>query len=225
MKNTQDKGITLVALIIMITIMLILSGLIIRMVVRGGAIDKADEAAITTELSQIKEAWVRTKTERSYKKISNPDEELGEMKIDVGMYERKKVDKNTYTIEYDDKYIYFFGEQQPDRDIAIALGYKTEKEPEEVEQIPYEIEIINMSKMTNMSKGQTRTLEASVNPLGANVIPPEGVTVLWTSSNSSIIPIDLLTGYLVVVGTGGSSVITARISGTSIQATCTIMIK
>ena len=61
MKN--ENGITLIALIITIIVMLILVGVTINVALNGGLFEKAKNAAIQTELEQIKEQLVLAKAE------------------------------------------------------------------------------------------------------------------------------------------------------------------
>lgn len=182
MKSTQNKGVTLIALVITIIIMMILAGVVIDTVLEGGLFGQTQKATLTAELVQIKEKWGIAREERAHSDI---DEFTKWPNIDIGRYEGSK----TVGICWDDRYIYFIGEQQPDKDIAIKLGYKTEVvQPENSSDYTITMGAPFASPLVNMEKGNTYTITVSVSSNHSNK------NVEWYSSNPSILSIDKSTG-------------------------------
>lgn len=102
--KTNEKGITLMTLVITIIVILILAGVTISLVINGGIIDKASEAVKISKLSQIKEEMkidiITKQTEeitQGKKGISN--EQVQEI---VNKYGELQEDKDTIKTEYGD---------------------------------------------------------------------------------------------------------------------------
>ena len=68
LKLKQNKGITLIALIITIIVMLILVTVTVTVALNGGLFAKAEEAGIKTKISQIQDALIVKKTEKMAEK-------------------------------------------------------------------------------------------------------------------------------------------------------------
>ena len=84
MKDT--KGITLIALIITIIVMLILVGVTVTTAINGGLFTASQEAKFKTEVSQIKEF-----VEKLSDKLGNSIIVIGSLKKDGGVFIMVKV--------------------------------------------------------------------------------------------------------------------------------------
>ena len=100
-RNKEDKGITLVALVITIVILLILAGISVSTLTNTGLFNKAKEARQKSENAQILENSTLAKYENTIESIDNNTRQAsGALQLDYA----KAIDISSYTSE-DNKYI------------------------------------------------------------------------------------------------------------------------
>ena len=100
-RNKEDTGITLVALVITIVILLILAGISVSTLTNTGLFNKAKEARQKSENAQILENSTLAKYENTIESIDNNTRQAsGSLQLDYA----KAIDISSYTSE-DNKYI------------------------------------------------------------------------------------------------------------------------
>ena len=102
----QEKGITLIALIITIVVLLILAGVAIKSIQDGGVITKAQSAADSMNKAQIEEKVELVKMELKMESITNKDAEIGVAEFRnriIGTFQVNDTD-NDNVIQVNDKY-------------------------------------------------------------------------------------------------------------------------
>ena len=195
MKKKNERGITLIVLVITIIVTLILAGVTISgLNGENGIITKSKEAKIKAEKSRTIEkinlVILTVMTE-------------GDGDIDTGKL-REELEKEGLTVKTegnnlpwdvsDGKYIY-----------RINEDYTVE-----------EVEGINLSKKEiKLASGENETITATLT---------EGTTgkITWESSAPDIVKVE--NGKITAVGESGTATITAKVEGTEYQATCTVKI-
>lgn len=203
-KNT--KGITLIALVITIIVLLILAGVTISTLTGdNGILSKAQSAKIKNEKASEKEQIeLAVLTSR----INNKNN----AEIDEGILqeELEKLKANKEIKEYsliDDEF------QLP----CVVTGKSgTKYQILEESGIVEELRGISLSQTKlKMVEGQTETITATLT---------EGVTgtIIWTSSNTNVATVS--GGTITAVGTSGTAEITASVEGTDYSAKCTVTI-
>ena len=194
-KKKNARGITLIALVITIIVLLILAGVTINALSgENGIITKSKEAKIKTEKSKTIEKInlaILTAMTKGDGDIDNATlrEELEKEGLTV------KTEGNNLPWDVSDgKYIY-----------RINEDYTVE-----------EVEGINLSKKEiKLASGENETITATLT---------EGVTgtITWESSAPDIVKVE--NGKITAVGESGTATITAKVEGTEYQATCTVKI-
>ena len=195
MKKKNERGITLIVLVITIIVTLILAGVTISgLNGENGIITKSKETKIKAEKSRTIEkinlVILTVMTE-------------GDGDIDTGKL-REELEKEGLTVKTegnnlpwdvsDGKYIY-----------RINEDYTVE-----------EVEGINLSKKEiKLASGENETITATLT---------EGTTgkITWESSAPDIVKVE--NGKITAVGESGTATITAKVEGTEYQATCTVKI-
>ena len=195
MKKKNERGITLIVLVITIIVTLILAGVTINALSgENGIITKSKEAKIKTEKSRTIEkinlAILTAMTK-------------GDGDIDTGKL-REELEKEGLTVKTegdnlpwdvaDDKYIYRINEDYTVEEVqGISLSKK-------------EIKLVS---------GESETITATLT---------EGVTgtITWESADKNVATVE--NGKITVVGTTGSTTITAKVEGTDYEATCKVSI-
>ena len=130
-KINNNKGITLIALVVTIIILILLAGVSISMLTgENGIITQVRNAEYKTELAAIKEKFdlaltnniiTGEKLKEYYKPYtSNLDNEEGTVKEIIKDADEKILE----TIEIREKIIYYVGNDERERKIAEELGYK-----------------------------------------------------------------------------------------------------
>ena len=201
----EQKGITLVALVITIVIMLILAGVIISVSLNGGLFSTANEATaemqIDIEKEQLLTAALRSVGRNGKINFSDLDNNLPEnfTKISEGKYESSTGNKYQVT-----------------EDVDVILLDGTEEEPEEPVTPPtITLSTRQISKEITNGISETVSLTATLNNASGNLT--------WTSSNPSVAEIS---------GSGTTRTITLKQAGTAtitvsygdVSATCSITI-
>ena len=208
----ENKGITLVALVITIAIMLILAGVTISVSLRGGLFSKASESTLQMQIEAEKEqllmATLGALGRNGKVDLTKLDSNLptGFQKIGTGTY--KSSTGNIYQVTVD-------------ADIILLNG--TEGEPEEPDTpvVPPATPTITLSttqitKEITAGTPETVTLTATLNNANGDLT--------WTSSDTSVAEIS---------GSGATRTITLKKSGTAIitvkygtqaTATCNITV-
>ena len=194
-KRKNARGITLIALVITIIVLLILVGITINALSgENGILKRATQAKSKTgranALEQINLAIITARTEG-----------LGQVDKTVL---RDEITKAGMTVKTDgddlpwevvsDKYIFRINEDYTVEEISgIGLSKK-------------ELKLFN---------GQSETITATLT---------EGVTgtITWESADKNIATVE--NGKITVVGTTGSTTITAKVEGTEYEATCKVSI-
>jgi len=194
-KKKNARGITLIALVITIIVLLILAGVTINALSgENGIITKSKEAKIKTEKSKTIEKInlaILTAMTKGDGDIDNATlrEELEKEGLTV------KTEGNNLPWDVSDgKYIY-----------RINEDYTVE-----------EVEGINLSKKEiKLASGENETITATLT---------EGTTgkITWESSAPDIVKVE--NGKITAVGESGTATITAKVEGTEYQATCTVKI-
>ena len=194
-KKKNARGITLIALVITIIVLLILAGVTINALSgENGIITKSKEAKIKTEKSRTIEKInlaILTAMTKGDEDIDNATlrEELEKEGLTV------KTEGNNLPWDVSDgKYIY-----------RINEDYTVE-----------EVEGINLSKKEiKLASGENETITATLT---------EGTTgkITWESSAPDIVKVE--NGKITAVGESGTATITAKVEGTEYQATCTVKI-
>ena len=194
-KKKNARGITLIALVITIIVLLILAGVTINALSgENGIITKSKEAKIETEKSKTIEKInlaILTAMTKGDGDIDNATlrEELEKEGLTV------KTEGNNLPWDVSDgKYIY-----------RINEDYTVE-----------EVEGINLSKKEiKLASGENETITATLT---------EGTTgkITWESSAPDIVKVE--NGKITAVGESGTATITAKLEGTEYQATCTVKI-
>ena len=194
-KKKNARGITLIALVITIIVLLILAGVTINALSgENGIITKSKEAKIKTEKSRTIEKInlaILTAMTKGDEDIDNATlrEELEKEGLTV------KTEGNNLPWDVSDgKYIY-----------RINEDYTVE-----------EVEGINLSKKEiKLASGENETITATLT---------EGTTgkITWESSAPDIVKVE--NGKITAVGERGTATITAKVEGTEYQATCTVKI-
>ena len=194
-KKKNARGITLLALVITIIVLLILAGVTINALSgENGIITKSKEAKIKTEKSKTIEKInlaILTAMTKGDGDIDNATlrEELEKEGLTV------KTEGNNLPWDVSDgKYIY-----------RINEDYTVE-----------EVEGINLSKKEiKLISGENETITATLT---------EGTTgkITWESSAPDIVKVE--NGKITAVGESGTATITAKVEGTEYQATCTVKI-
>ena len=195
MKKKNERGITLIVLVITIIVTLILAGVTISgLNGENGIITKSKEAKIKAEKSRTIEkinlVILTVMTE-------------GDGDIDTGKL-REELEKEGLTVKTegdnlpwdvaDDKYIYRINEDYTVEEVqGISLSKK-------------EIKLVS---------GESETITATLT---------EGVTgtITWESADKNVATVE--NGKITVVGTTGSTTITAKVEGTEYEATCKVSI-
>ena len=195
MKKKNERGITLIVLVITIIVTLILAGVTISgLNGENGIITKSKEAKIKTEKSKTIEKInlaILTAMTKGDGDIDNATlrEELEKEGLTV------KTEGNNLPWDVSDgKYIY-----------RINEDYTVE-----------EVEGINLSKKEiKLASGENETIIATLT---------EGTTgkITWESSAPDIVKVE--NGKITALGESGTATITAKVEGTEYQATCTVKI-
>ena len=73
--NLYEKGITVIALVVTIIVMLILVGVTISVALNGGLFGKAEEAGSKTKISQIQEA-LTLKKQKKWQTIMEKNQQI-----------------------------------------------------------------------------------------------------------------------------------------------------
>ena len=194
-KRKNARGITLIALVITIIVLLILAGITINALSgENGILKRATQAKSKTgranALEQINLAIITARTEG-----------LGQVDKTVL---RDEITKAGMTVKTDgddlpwevvsDKYLFRINEDYTVEEISgIGLSKK-------------ELKLFN---------GQSETITATLT---------EGVTgtITWESADKNVATVE--NGKITVVGTTGSTTITAKVEGTEYEATCKVSI-
>ena len=194
-KKKNARGITLIALVITIIVLLILAGVTINSLSgENGIITKSKEAKIKTEKSKTIEKInlaILTAMTKGDGDIDNTTlrEELEKEGLTV------KTEGNNLPWDVSDgKYIY-----------RINEDYTVE-----------EVEGINLSKKEiKLASGENETITATLT---------EGTTgkITWESSAPDIVKVE--NGKITALGESGTATITAKVEGTEYKATCTVKI-
>ena len=195
MKKKNERGITLIVLVITIIVTLILAGVTISgLNGENGIITKSKEAKIKAEKSRTIEkinlVILTVMTE-------------GDGDIDTGKL-REELEKEGLTVKTegdnlpwdvaDDKYIYRINEDYTVEEVqGISLSKK------EIKLVSGESETITAT-LTEETTGKIR----------------------WESSAPDIVKVE--NGKITAVGESGTATITAKVEGTEYQATCTVKI-
>lgn len=73
LNKNNDKGVSLIMLVVTIIIMVILAGVTINTTLESGVIDKAEDLHIRTEFSELAEEWNTRRAELNMKNVSDED--------------------------------------------------------------------------------------------------------------------------------------------------------
>ena len=205
--RTSQKGITLIALVITIAIMLILAGVTIRVSLKGGLFGKANEATSQMQIEAEKEdlltAALGTLGRNGKVDLTKLDSNLptGFQKIGTGTY--KSSTGNTYQVT-------------EDADIILLNGEEGETEEPDTPATPtITLSTTQITKEITSGTPETVSLTATLNNASG--------TLTWTSSDTSVAEIS---------GSGTTRIITLKKAGTAIitvsygsaSATCTITV-
>ena len=197
----RNNGITLVALVITIILLLILAGITISSLTSSGLFKAAQNARTTTDESTILEKI----------KLSLMNSRFGEGKygeIDLGLLEDELVRQGIESSEITKGE----GGNLPWKITHDGFTFEV-KEDGTIEKVNG----ISLNKtVLKLMKGANETLVAT---------KTEGLTgdVEWSSSNTSVATVDNA-GKVTVVGESGSADITASISGTGYSTKCTVTV-
>jgi hypothetical protein len=198
-KNLANKGITLIALVISIIVILMLAGVSLSATVGdNGIITKAQSAKIENEKASVKESL-------SMAVAAATANANGRLDINSLEEELNKLDGITVAKDGEDG-------QLPWTVTGSGMKFQI-KEDGTVEEING---IILSKELLKMVEGQS--------PVTITATLTYGVqgTVTWTSSNESIATVN--NGTITLVGTSGIADITATISGTGYSATCKVTV-
>ena len=102
----QEKGITLIALIITIVVLLILAGVAVKSIQDGGIITKAQSAADSMNKAQIEEKVELVKMEFTIETMTDKESEKGVEELRDKIIETFQIDDtdNDNVIQVNDKY-------------------------------------------------------------------------------------------------------------------------
>ena len=194
-KRKNARGITLIALVITIIVLLILVGITINALSgENGILKRATQAKSKTgranALEQINLAIITARTEG----LGQVDKTVLRDEITkVGMTVKTDGDDLPWEV-VSDKYLFRINEDYTVEEISgIGLSKK-------------ELKLFN---------GQSETITATLT---------EGVTgtITWESADKNVATVE--NGKITVVGTTGSTTITAKVEGTEYEATCKVSI-
>ena len=194
-KRKNARGITLIALVITIIVLLILVGITINALSgENGILKRATQAKSKTgranALEQINLAIITARTEG----LGQVDKTVLRDEITkAGMTVKTDGDDLPYEV-VSDKYIFRINEDYTVEEISgIGLSKK-------------ELKLFN---------GQSETITATLT---------EGVTgtITWESADKNVATVE--NGKITAVGTTGSTTITAKVEGTEYEATCKVSI-
>ena len=194
-KKKNARGITLIALVITIIVLLILAGVTINALSgENGILKRATQAKSKTGrsnvLEQINLAIITARTEG----LGQVDKKLLRDEITkAGMTVKTDGDDLPWEV-VSDKYLFRINEDYTVEEISgIGLSKK-------------ELKLFN---------GQSETITATLT---------EGVTgtITWESADKNVATVE--NGKITVVGTTGSTTITAKVEGTEYEATCKVSI-
>ena len=194
-KKKNARGITLLALVITIIVLLILAGVTINALSgENGIITKSKEAKIKTEKSKTLEKInlaILTAMTKGDGDIDNAT--LREELEKEGLTVKTEGDNLPWDVA-DDKYIYRINEDYTVEEVqGISLSKK------EIKLVSGESETITAT-LTEETTGKIR----------------------WESSAPDIVKVE--NGKITAVGESGTATITAKVEGTEYQATCTVKI-
>lgn len=227
----RESGITLIALVITIVILLILAGISIRALSDNGLFGKAKEAKSRNSYSVAYE-------ELSLKITSINLDKQGEATFEDIIKGLNEDEENLYTIYFDSKtskisnqgdiieadigdnslsdklenkdeiYIVYKGyEFKINKELSIYNEYSKEIKEEEKQ-------LSLATSEENMVAGNTFTIDSTV--------APSGLEIEWTTDKSSVATVE--DGVVTAVAQGTAN-ITATIKGTRISETCKITVK
>ena len=194
-KKKNARGITLIALVITIIVLLILAGVTINALSgENGILKRATQAKSKTgrsnALEQINLAIITARTEG----LGQVDKKVLRDEITkAGMTVKTEGDDLPWEI-VSDKYIFRINEDYTVEEISgIGLSKKEIK----------------------LASGENETITATLT---------EGVTgtITWESADKNVATVE--NGKITVVGTTGSTTITAKVEGTDYEATCKVSI-
>ena len=194
-KKKNARGITLIALVITIIVLLILAGVTINALSgENGILKRATQAKSKTgrsnALEQINLAIITARTEG----LGQVDKKVLRDEITkAGMTVKTDGDDLPWEV-VSDKYIFRINEDYTVEEISgIGLSKKEIK----------------------LASGENETITATLT---------EGTTgkITWESSEPDIVKVE--NGKITVVGTTGSTTITAKVEGTDYEATCKVSI-
>ena len=194
-KRKNARGITLIALVITIIVLLILAGITINALSgENGILKRATQAKSKTgranALEQINLAIITARTEG----LGQVDKTVLRNEITkAGMTVKTDGDDLPYEV-VSDKYLFRINEDYTVEEISgIGLSKK-------------ELKLFN---------GQSETITATLT---------EGVTgtITWESADKNVATVE--NGKITAVGTTGSTTITAKVEGTEYEATCKVSI-
>ena len=126
-RKTNNNGITLIALVITIIVLLILAAVSIATLTgQNGILTRAKDAKVETRGAEVEEIVELWKTENKMSEYSNSndtpksEDELLQELLDNKQIFEEEIDRENQTITIDDKIIYY-GEGKPLTDIFVAL--------------------------------------------------------------------------------------------------------
>ena len=195
-KKKNARGITLIALVITIIVLLILAGVTINALSgENGILKRATQAKSKTgrsnALEQINLAIITARTEG----LGQVDKKVLRDEITkAGMTVKTDGDDLPWEV-VSDKYIFRINEDYTVEEISgIGLSKKEIK----------------------LASGENETITATLT---------EGVTgtITWESSAPDIVKVE--NGKITAVGESGTATITAKVEGTEYKATCTVTVK
>ena len=223
MKN--QKGITLIALVITIVVLIILAGVAINMTLgENGIFNRAETAKLKYEIAQAKEELdlkiANLQAEKQGTAILQDlvdvlkNEE--DMNYIVSLEEIASITGVDTIGDVDEIYvvykIYQFRVDDTLETEFISIVDSEYDEDVEVEQIT-----LNESNLT-IFKGETSQLTATVTPSDAT-----NKNIIWSSSDTSVATVE--NGTITAIGEGNATIIATSKSDNTIKASCEITVK
>jgi len=233
----KNAGITLVALVITIIVMLILAGVTISMVLgNNGAITQSSKAVEATNMAKVNEevslALASIETEYYTEWSSDNSKKIVEYYTEgnLAKYLAGAVRYNTteereneplvageeYIVEYlNVEYIVIFKQNlNGSYSIEGELRAKGGVQGEEIIQVS---EITLSKTETTILAGETETLTATVSPENAT-----NKEIIWTSSEENIATVD--NGTITAVAAGTATITCTAADGSGKTATCSVTV-
>lgn len=216
-RNRQEKGITLIALVITIIVLLILAGITINLTLgSNGIISMSQKAKEEHEIGEILDRLELEKVDLLAKK----EGEIPTVQEYVDYVTEKSVIDDAVQIDEKNSYVtvgneMFLVEKEADGNIKITYQGKVNNGGNE----PILIKIIKLNKETiELQKGEEETLTLTIFPKTAT-----NKEIVWSTGNEAVATVDN-SGKVTAVKGGEVDITANAADGSGISASCKVTI-